>query len=108
MLHFHGNQQGVKIVQDTQMLKAKIVSLLELLPADSLNLLAEFAAFLGAKSGSNGTEPSTVQSETGLPQIQTDIDPRQAPISISSPRLVKREQIAAFKLEVIEETYDSL
>ena len=96
-------------MQDTQTLKAKIIALLDLLPADSLKLLAEFAAFLRAKSDSyGGLEPPMVQEEVAEMKFETAIDPRQRPIRISSPRLVNREQIADFKLEVIEEVNDRL
>ena len=91
-------------MQDTQTLKAKIIALLDFLPADSLKLLAEFATFLQTKSDSySGVEPPMVQEETVETKIETAIEPRQRPLRISSPRLVNREQIADFKLEVIEE-----
>ncbi len=94
-------------MQDTQTLKAKIIALLDFLPADSLKLLAEFAAFLRAKSDSPAeVEPPMVQEETTGMKIETTIEPRPGPIRISSPRLVNREQIADFKLEVIEESND--
>jgi hypothetical protein len=91
-------------MQDAQTLKAKIIALLDFLPADSLKLLAEFAAFLRAKSNSSvGAEPVIVQEDKAEMSLETAIEPRQRPIRISSPRLVNREQIADFKLEVIEE-----
>lgn len=90
-------------MQDTQTLKAKIIALLDFLPADSLKLLAEFAAFLRAKSDS-----PVAQKEAAEMKIETPIEPRQRPIRISSPRLVNREQIADFKLEVVEEANDPL
>ena len=49
-----------------------------------------------------------VQEEMAEMKIETAIEPRQRPIRISSPRLVNREQIADFKLEVIEEANDRL
>jgi hypothetical protein len=99
---------GEKVMQDTQRLKAKIITLLDFLPADSLKLLAEFAAFLRAKSGSyDVVGPSMVQEEIAETAFETAIERRQ-PVRISSPRLVNREQIADFKLEVIEEANDRL
>ena len=85
-------------MQDTQTLKTKIIALLDFLPADSLNVLAEFAAFLRTKSDS-----SVVQEERVDMQLEVTTEPRRKPARIVSPRLVHREQIAEFKLEVIEE-----
>lgn len=91
-------------MQDTQTLKAKIIALLDVLPADSLNLLAEFAAFLGTKSDSDSDgEPPIIREKTVEMKIEPAIESRQRPIRISSPYLVNREQIADFKLDVIEE-----
>ena len=91
-------------MQDTQMLKAKIIALLDFLPADSLKMLAEFAAFLQSKSDSySDVEPPMVQEETVKMKFETVLESRQRPIRISSPHLVNREQAADFKLEVIEE-----
>lgn len=96
-------------MQDTQTLKAKITALLDFLPADSLKLLAEFAAFLQAKSDSySGFEPLMPQEKTTEMKIETIVESRQRPIRISSPHLVNHEQITDFKLEVIEEANDSL
>ncbi|MFO7538700.1 MAG: hypothetical protein R6X32_11680 [Chloroflexota bacterium] len=95
-------------MQDTQRLKAKIITLLDFLPADSLKLLAEFAAFLRAKSGSyDVVEPSMVQEQVAEITFETAVQ-RQQPIRVVSPRLVNREQIADFRLEVIEEANDRL
>lgn len=85
-------------MQDTQTLKAKIIALLDFLPADSLKMLAEFAAFLRAKSDS-----SVVQEERAEMQLEITTKPRSGPARIVSPHLVHREQVADFKLEVIEE-----
>jgi hypothetical protein len=85
-------------MQDTQTLKAKIIALLDFLPADSLKLLAEFAAFLRTKSDSSG-----VQAERAEMQFEINTEPRPRPARIVSPHLVHPEQIADFKLEVIEE-----
>ncbi len=88
-------------MQDTQNLKAQIVALLDFLPADSLKLLAEFAAFLRAKTDSSIS--SSAQKGTNVVELESMIKSRPKPIRISSPHLVKREQIAGFKLEIIEE-----
>jgi len=91
-------------MQDTQTLKAKIIALLDFLPADSLNVLAEFAAFLRAKSDSSvRIENSIVQEERAEMQFEITTEPRRKPAQIVSPHLVHREQIGDFKLEVIEE-----
>ena len=91
-------------MQDTQTLKAKIIALLDFLPADSLNVLAEFAAFLRTKS-----DTSVVQEERNKMQLEITTEPRHRPARIVSPHLVHREQIADFKLEVIEEaSHDGL
>jgi hypothetical protein len=90
-------------MQDTQTLKARIIALLDFLPADSLKLLAEFAAFLGARTDSSIT--LTGQQDKGAEELEI-IESRQRPIRISSPRLIHPEQIADFNLEVIEEMPD--
>ncbi len=94
-------------MQNHQTLKTEIVALLDFLPEDSLKTLAEFAAFLQAKSHNHGsiTNP-IVQEEMAEIKVTTIIAPRQEPIRIPSPRLVKREQIADFKLKVIETAAD--
>jgi hypothetical protein len=86
-------------MQDTQTLKAKIIALLDFLPADSLKMLAEFAAFLRTKSDS-----LEIQEERAEMQLEITTESRHRPARIISPHLVHREQIADFKLEVIEET----
>jgi hypothetical protein len=49
------------MAQDTQRLKAKIISALDFLPLESLKLLAEFVTFLQAKAHNlaQGAEPSS-------------------------------------------------
>jgi hypothetical protein len=84
--------------QDTQTLKAKIIALLDFLPAESLKVLAEFAAYLRAKSDS-----AVIQEKRAEMQFEITTEPRPGPARIASPHLVHREQIADFKLEVIEE-----
>jgi hypothetical protein len=73
------------MIQDTKSLKAQIISTLDFLPADTLQLLAEFAVFLQSKV------------EQPVATVQ------QKPIHIFTPRLAHPEQIADFKLEVIIE-----
>lgn len=85
-------------MQDTQTLKSKIIAVLDFLPADSLKLLAEFAAFLRTKSDS-----SVIQEERAEMQFEITPEARYRPTRIVSPHLVHREQITDFKLEVIEE-----
>ncbi len=87
-------------MQDTQTLKAQIIALLDFLPADSLKVLAEFAAFLRAKTDS----AINTQARTSAVELEAHLESRPRPIRISSPRLVNREQITDFKLEVSEET----
>jgi hypothetical protein len=77
------------MMQDTKNLKAEIISALDVLPADSLKLLAKFVAFL---------QTNAAQEETGKVELP------QRTIRISSPRLAHREQVADFKKEVIWET----
>ena len=92
-------------MQDTQTLKAKIIALLDFLPADSLKVLAEFAAFLRAKSeNSVRVTDSVVQEERAEMQFEITTEARHRPARIVSPRLAHREQIADFKLEVIEDS----
>ena len=79
------------MIQDTQNLKAEIISALDFLPTDSLKLLAKFVAFLRA---------NVAREETDKVEIPQRI------IRISSPRLAHREQIADFKKEVVWETTD--
>ncbi|MCK6624379.1 MAG: hypothetical protein L6R45_04310 [Anaerolineae bacterium] len=86
------------MMQDTQTLKAKIIALLDFLPADSLKVLAEFAAFLRTKSDS-----SVVQAEKAEIEFEITTAPRHRAAYIVSPHLVHREQAVDFKLEVIEE-----
>jgi hypothetical protein len=96
-------------MQDTQKLKAKIITLLDFLPADSLKLLAEFAVFLRIKSGTySGVGPSIVQEEMAKIDFETVVERRQKPIRISSPRLANPEQVKDFKLEVLEEPNERL
>lgn len=92
-------------MQDTQTLKAKIIALLDFLPADSLKVLAEFAAFLRTKSNSSVRgEDAIIQEERAEMQFEIATEPRHRPARVVSPHLVHPEQIADFKLEVIEET----
>jgi hypothetical protein len=74
------------MTQDTQHLKAEIISALDVLSTDSLQLLARFVAFL---------QTDIAQEETKQVEI-----PRKT-LRISSPRLVHREQAADFKKEVV-------
>ncbi len=77
------------MVQDTKNLKAEIISALDVLPADSLKLLAKFVTFLRTNEAQEEIEKVEVLQKT---------------IRISSPRLAHREQVADFKKEVIWET----
>lgn len=101
-------------MQDTQTLKAKIITQLDVLPAESLELLAEFATFLRAKSGNDseldlpGVVLRGIQEEMAEIELKTPAGRTQRPIRIISPRLVNREQIADFTLEVIQEVDDRL
>jgi hypothetical protein len=70
--------------------------------------IVEFAAFLRAKSGRyDVVEPSMVQEQVAEITFETAVE-RQQPIRVVSPHLVNREQIADFRLEVIEEANDRL
>ena len=75
-------------MQDLQSLKHEIISALDLLPADSLKLLAKFVAFLR----SNGT-----QIELDQLKLAQELEIPTPPVRITSPRLVHREQVADFK-----------
>jgi len=87
-------------MQEIQTLKTQIISILDILPLDSLKVLAEFALFLKAKmewfSSSLESSPSATTIEVSLPS--------QKPIHIARPHLVNRNQIADFKLDVITES----
>ncbi|GEM_PF-2514930 len=80
--------------QHTQILKAEITSALDLLPLDSLTLLAEFTAFLRTK-----VEPPPSSANLTRPLI-TITTSQRPPVHIVSPRLVHREQLAEFRMAV--------
>jgi hypothetical protein len=92
-------------MQETQVLKAKIIALLDFLPADSLKLLAEFAAFLQTRASNSARgENLMVQEERAEMNFEVSTKPRQKPARVISPRLAHPEQIVDFKMEVIEES----
>jgi len=74
--------------QHTQILKTEITSALDLLPLDSLTLLA-----LRTK-----VEPPPASAN--LTRSLTTITTSRPPVRIVSPRLVHREQLAEFRMEV--------
>ncbi len=79
------------IKQDAQTLKADILTALDFLPLDNLKILAELVAVLRAKV------EQPLKSET-------KIGSRQSLAHIISSRLVHREQINDFKMEIIMES----
>lgn len=82
---------------EIQTLKAQIISTLDILPLDSLKVLAEFALFLKAKmEWFNAPLESNPLIDVSLSQ--------QKRLHIITPRLVNRSEIVDFKLEVIKES----
>ncbi len=79
------------MVQNTQHLKAEIISALDFLPADSLKLLAKFVAFLQTNVAQEEIEKAELPQKT---------------IQILSPRLAQPEQAADFEKKVVWETTD--
>ena len=95
-------------MQDAQALKLQVIQSIDRIPFDSLRLLAEFAAFLEAKSASlfswRGTSDTNVASDAQT--IQMDAHIPASPMRIASPRLVNPSQAADFELEVIMDDED--
>jgi len=88
--------------EETLTLKSEVMSALDSLPLDSLKLLAEFTAFLQTK-----LDKSKVSTEMDSNTVNIAIDSPTSPIFMLSPRLVNREQLADFKMEVtMEMTHD--
>lgn len=85
--------------QDAQTLKADIITALYFLPLDNLKILADLLAVLRAK-----VEQPFGQTEIVHKEIETKADARQSSARIVSPRLVHREQINDFKMEIIMES----
>jgi hypothetical protein len=81
------------MAQDTETLKAEIISALDFLPLDSLKLLAKFVAFL---------RTNVAQEDPSV----TELESLSRTVRIVSPRLVHREQAADFKKEVVWDTTD--
>lgn len=88
-------------MMNTQTLKARIITQLDVLPVESLELLAEFTTFLRTKSG-NDSQMALSENQENLAEIALDrsFSRDKRPIRIMSPRLVNRQEIADFKLEV--------
>lgn len=82
-----------QIVQDTQSLKNKIISALDFLSLDNLQMLYRFIAFLRMDTNQSPISPA----EDSI-WVHT---PRTA-VRITSPRLLHREQVADFTKEIVE------
>jgi len=89
------------MMQEIQTLKTQIISTLDVLPLDSLKVLAEFALFLKAKM--NWFSSPLESSPSAIIDISL---PSQKPIHFARPHLANHNQIADFKLEVITESVE--
>jgi len=96
------------IKQTTQTLKSEVIATLDYLPLDKLKQLADFANYLRIKiEKPNWTDmvakPQTAQT------LKMDMVSPPPSAHIISPRLVHREQVADFKMEIImEPSHDCL
>ncbi|OQY46370.1 MAG: hypothetical protein B6242_07845 [Anaerolineaceae bacterium 4572_78] len=83
-------------MQNVQSLKKDFMTMLDVLPLESLNVLIEFARFLQAKVVSSEYEQSKIY-------VLGDIDDnlKDKPIRVISPCLAHAKQAADFELEMI-------
>lgn len=87
--------------QNAQSLKTEIITSLDTLSSDSLQLVAEFVAFLRAR----GKQP-VAQKDTAAETPEADLKTQTTPARVFSPRLARREQLVDFKKEIVEVSAD--
>lgn len=92
---------------DSQLLKNRIVDLVDSLPEDGLQLLSEFTSFLRLKYqevSDSGTSSTIVYPQRT--NLSGSAVLRERPARIYSPRLVDSSELSKFELEVIHEEVD--
>ena len=80
-----------QMVQDAQSVKNKIISALDFLSLDNLQMLYRFVAFLRMETNQSPISSVDNPIEVNMPRSL---------VHITSPRLVHREQAVDFKKEV--------
>lgn len=85
------------MLQSKQTLKQEIISTLDFLSPESLNLLAKFVSFLR----SSPAQEEFHQEEFSTPETEVSITEPSRVVKITSPRLVNRAQVVDFRKEIV-------
>jgi len=88
------------MIQNSQVLKIRLISLLDLLPLDSLKLLTEFAEFLGARVKQSPSKQEATDDTLSLMNLIKEIQqtPSEA-VDITWPTKSWQECVSALTLQ---------